>query len=69
MEEERARMHELSIAHSLVRIATQAAQEAQISQIDAVHLQLGVLSGVVKDALLFSFDIVAENTPLSGSKH
>ncbi len=61
-------MHELSIAYSLVRIATQAAQEAQISHVDAVHLQLGVLSGVVQDALLFGFDIAAEDTPLAGSR-
>lgn len=61
-------MHELSIAYNLVRIAAEAAQEAHIPHVDAVHLRLGVLSGVVKESLLFSYDIAAENTPLAGSR-
>ena len=61
-------MHELSIAHNLVEIAVRAAQEAQVKKIDAVNLRLGALSGVVKDALLFSYDIVVKNTILEGSR-
>jgi len=67
-EEVPTRMHELSIAYSLVRVATEAVQEAQIPQVSAVHLRLGVLSGVVKESLLFSYDIATENTPLAGSQ-
>lgn len=61
-------MHELSIAYSLVRVAAEAAQDAHIPQVSAVHLRLGVLAGVVKESLLFSYDIAAENTPLAGSQ-
>ena len=37
-------------------------------QVNAVHLKLGTLSGVVKDALLFSFDLACEGTLLEGSR-
>lgn len=60
-------MHELSIAHSLVEIADKAACEAGATQVTTVHLRLGVLSGVVKEALLFSFEIAAQGTRLAGA--
>ena len=37
-------------------------------QINAVHLRLGALSGVVKEALLFSYDLACEGTLLEGSR-
>ncbi|MCB0208106.1 MAG: hydrogenase maturation nickel metallochaperone HypA [Anaerolineae bacterium] len=61
-------MHELSIAHSLVEIAGEAAYQANAKQVETVTLRLGALSGVVKDALLFSYDIAIENTLLAGSR-
>ena len=33
----------------------------------AVHLKLGPLSGVVKEALLFSYELACEGSPLEGS--
>ena len=60
-------MHELSIAHSLVEIADAAARDAGATQVTIAHLRLGVLSGVVKEALLFSFDIAAQGTRLAGA--
>ncbi len=61
-------MHELSIAQSLVEISNTAAQEAGATKVEAVYLQLGALAGVVKDALLFSFEIAAEGTLLAGAR-
>lgn len=61
-------MHELSIAYSLVEIAVNAATSAGAHQVDAVRLRLGVMAGVVSDALLFSFDIAAEGTLLQGAR-
>lgn len=61
-------MHELSIAYSLVNVANEAAQEAKVKRVDALHLRLGALSGVVKDALLFSYDIATQGTLLEGSR-
>jgi hydrogenase nickel incorporation protein HypA/HybF len=37
-------------------------------QVSAVHLRLGALSGVVKDALLFSYEVACQDTPLAGSQ-
>jgi len=61
-------MHELSIAVSLVEAAQEEALKHGATAVVAVHLKLGALSGVVKDALLFSYDVATENTPLKGSK-
>ncbi|MCU1221680.1 MAG: hypA, partial [Candidatus Angelobacter sp.] len=44
-------MHELSIAMSIVEMAEEEAERRGV-RISAVHLTLGLLSGVVKDALL-----------------
>lgn len=60
-------MHELSIAYQLVETAVKAAQEAHISQVTAVYMRLGVLSGVVKESLLFGYEIATQNTLLAGS--
>lgn len=61
-------MHELSIAHQLVEMAAEAAKDAGIGRVQAVHVKLGALSGVVKEALTFSFDVVTEGTPLQGAR-
>ena len=37
-------------------------------QVSAVHLRLGALSGVVKDALLFSYEMACQDTALQGSR-
>lgn len=61
-------MHELSIAHNLVETASRAATEAGVQRVAAVHLRLGALAGVVREALLFSYDIAAQDTLLAGSR-
>ncbi|HEV2396748.1 MAG TPA: hydrogenase maturation nickel metallochaperone HypA [Candidatus Sulfotelmatobacter sp.] len=60
-------MHELSIAMGIVEAAAEEAQKRGV-QVSAVHLRLGALSGVVKDALLFSYEVACQDTPLAGSK-
>jgi hydrogenase nickel incorporation protein HypA/HybF len=60
-------MHELSIAMSIVELAEEEAESRGV-QIDAVHLKLGALSGVVKEALLSCYEMACENTPLQGSR-
>jgi hydrogenase nickel incorporation protein HypA/HybF len=60
-------MHELSIAMSIVEMAQEEAEQRGGAQITAVHLKLGALSGVAKEALLSSYDIACEGTVLSGS--
>ena len=60
-------MHELSIAMGIVEAATDEAQRRRV-RVSAVHLRLGALSGVVKDALLFSYEVACQDTPLAGSR-
>jgi len=60
-------MHELSIAMSIVDAALEEAQRRGV-QVSAVHLRLGALSGVVKDALLFSYEMACQDTALAGSQ-
>lgn len=60
-------MHELSIAMSIVDIAQEEAERRRV-QVDAVHLELGALSGVVKEALLFSYEVACGGTSLEGSR-
>ena len=60
-------MHELSIAMGIVDAALDESQRRGV-QVSAVHLRLGALSGVVKDALMFSYEVACQDTPLQGSQ-
>ena len=60
-------MHELSIAMGIVDAALDESQRRGV-QVGAVHLRLGALSGVVKDALMFSYEVACQDTPLQGSR-
>lgn len=60
-------MHELSIAMSIVELAEEEAERRAV-RIDAVHLRLGALSGVVKEALLSCYEMACTDTPLQGSR-
>jgi hydrogenase nickel incorporation protein HypA/HybF len=61
-------MHELSIAMSIIEGATEEAHRHGAIKVNAVHLKLGALSGVTKDALLFSYELACEGTALEGSR-
>ncbi|MER3427338.1 MAG: hydrogenase expression/synthesis, HypA [Pyrinomonas sp.] len=60
-------MHELSLALSIVDLAAEEANRRGV-KVHAVRLRLGPLSGVVKEALLFSYALACEGTPLDGSR-
>jgi hydrogenase nickel incorporation protein HypA/HybF len=60
-------MHELSIAMSIVDMAQEEAERRDV-KIDVVHLELGPLSGVVAEALLFSYEMACSGTRLEGSQ-
>lgn len=61
-------MHELSIAVSMVERILEESESRGGLQVEAVHLKLGVLSGVDKDALAFSYEVACEGTLLAGSR-
>ena len=61
-------MHELSIALSMIDMASEEAARRGGARVTALNLKLGPLSGVVKEALLFSYDIACQETMLEGSQ-
>ncbi len=61
-------MHELSIAMSLVEIASEEASRLGTGRVTAVHVRVGALSGVVADALQFSWDLATADTAVAGAR-
>jgi hydrogenase nickel incorporation protein HypA/HybF len=57
-------MHELSVAMSLIEAVAEEAERHE-GRVQAVHLRLGPLSGVAKDALVSAFEIAREGTPVA----
>jgi hydrogenase nickel incorporation protein HypA/HybF len=60
-------VHELSIAVSLVELACEEVERRQLQRVQALHVRVGPLSGIVTDALRFSFDVAAAGTPIEGA--
>jgi hydrogenase nickel incorporation protein HypA/HybF len=60
-------VHELSIALGIIEGAEEEVLRQGGGRVYAVHLKLGPLSGVVKEALLFSYELACEGTALAGS--
>lgn len=61
-------MHELSIAISMIDQILEESETRGGLDVEVVHLRLGVFSGVDRHALLFSYDLACEGTPLQGSR-
>lgn len=57
-------MHELAIMQAIVEQVSDRLGERPVS---AIHLVVGKLSGVVPDALRFSFEVATEGTTLAGA--
>jgi hydrogenase nickel incorporation protein HypA/HybF len=58
-------MHELSIALSILDLATEEADRLEGVQVLGIHLRLGPLSGVVKEALLSAYELAREGSLLA----
>jgi hydrogenase nickel incorporation protein HypA/HybF len=61
-------MHEISIAISIVDCVTEELQSRGGLAIKAVHLSLGLLTGVDQQALQFCYSAACEGTRLEGSE-
>jgi len=61
-------MHELSIALSIIELVQEEAARREDVNVRAIHVRLGVLSGVVKAALLSSYELARENTSLASCR-
>lgn len=49
--------------HRVLEIATESAARQGATQIHRIGLRIGVLSGVVPDALMFAFEALRDETP------
>ncbi len=61
-------MHELSIALGIVNIAKQEAEKAQVSEIKAIDLEIGSLSGVEVESLNFAWPMAVSGTVLENAE-
>jgi hydrogenase nickel incorporation protein HypA/HybF len=61
-------MHELSIATSIIEIAEDFAREKHVEKIRKIEVEVGKLSGVVCDNLIFALDIAVKDTVLDGAE-
>lgn len=57
-------MHELSIALSILDLAEEEG-ERRGGRVAVIHLKLGRFSGVVKDALVWAYEMAREGTALA----
>lgn len=61
-------MHEITVALGILEGVQSAAREQGAQSVSAVHVRVGALSGVVRDALLFSWDVATAETIAEGSR-
>jgi hydrogenase nickel incorporation protein HypA/HybF len=55
-------MHEMSLAMSIIELATSRAYEAGAHTINKIEVEVGDLSGVTAEALVFCFEAVSRNS-------
>ncbi|MDB5386620.1 MAG: hydrogenase expression/synthesis, HypA [Planctomycetaceae bacterium] len=61
-------MHELSIALSILDIVEEEAERLGATRVTAVHLKIGLLSGIVPEALQSAFDLIKEGTSFAAAQ-
>jgi hydrogenase nickel incorporation protein HypA/HybF len=61
-------MHELSVAMSILNVAEEEVKRRGGVQVEAIHIQLGPLSGVAKEALLSAYRLASEQTPFEHAR-
>ena len=61
-------MHEFSIALNIIDIASKTAKNAGAEKINEVEIDVGMLSGVVIEALEFALESAVKNTLLEGAQ-
>jgi hydrogenase nickel incorporation protein HypA/HybF len=61
-------MHEVALAQGIVDIVTEQATARGFTRATVVHVELGALSSVLPDALVFGFESAARGTPAQGAR-
>ena len=62
-------MHEMSLMASLIRIIENKAEEEHFGRVKSIHLKIGELSCVSKEALDFAFSALKEKNSLLSSSN
>ena len=60
-------MHELSVAVSLIEAVSRQVELERCERVRTVFVRVGALSGIVREALAFAFDVAAEQTVVQGA--
>lgn len=61
-------MHELSIASSIIEIASEVAGSAGARRVTVVRVRIGRLAAVASESLAFCYDVATRGTLLDGSR-
>jgi len=61
-------MHEMSLCEGVLQVLETEAKKQSFSKVKTVWLEIGNLSSVEPEAMLFSFDVVSRNTLADGAK-
>lgn len=61
-------MHELSIATSILDTVLQEIEMKNLPGVESIAVRIGALSGILPDALAFSFEAIKRNTPLAETR-
>jgi hydrogenase nickel incorporation protein HypA/HybF len=61
-------MHELSIAQSIIKVVEKSLPVNFIDTVSAVHLSIGILSGIELEALTFAFSIIRKDSLLHSAE-
>ena len=60
-------MHELSLAQNIVDSIKESVDAEKLPLVREVKMEIGVASGVVSDSLVFAFNAIVKNSPLSSA--
>ena len=60
-------MHELSIAMSLVEVVQEEASKRSAIKVSKVEVEIGTMSGVEPEALLFAWELAIKDTIMDGA--
>ena len=61
-------MHELSIAVSIIESLEEEAEHRDLAALEAIHVRIGALSGIVPHALQSAYELAAEGSPFAAAR-
>ena len=61
-------MHEFALAENVIEIAKEAATKAGKEKVTSITLEVGILSGVEKEALLTALEVIQNEIPDNRTK-